>query len=165
MYESRNQPTSETPEPLAREWTRPDFKCGFVDPQSEYPLFLDVECKRLGNPSSGGSVFNKLYAEKGVRRFMDADSGYGEGAPSGAMIGYLQSMSADETLEEVNGYAKEVNVPPIDRTEAHWIDRGVTRLNQTLDRKVSPSPFGLRHLWVDLRHRYATNASRSCAGA
>lgn len=165
MYESRNQPTAETPKPLAREWKRPDFKCGFVDSQSEYPLFLDLECKRLGKPSSGGTVFNKLYTEKGVKRFMAPESGYGEGAASGAMIGYLQTISPDEILKEVNGYAEKVHVSAIDRTEGHWIDRGVTRLNQTLDRKVSPSPFRLRHLWVDLRHRYATNASRSRAGA
>lgn len=164
MYESRNQPTAETDEPLEREWKRPDFKCGFVDSESEYPLFLDVECKRLGKRSSGGSVFNKLYIEKGVRRFIDADSGYGEGVTSGAMIGYLQSMPPDDVLNEVNGYAKTGKVPPIDTTEGPWIKRGVTRLNQKLDRDVPPSLFRLRHLWLDLRHHYSTKASRSRAG-
>ena len=164
MYESRNQPAAETPDPLEREWKRPDFKCGFVDSQSEYPLFLDLECKRLGHRSSGGSVFNKLYIEKGVRRFIDVDSGYGEGVTSGAMIGYLQTMSPDDILNEVNGYATKVNVPAINGTDRPWIDRGVTRLNQTLGRKMSPSPFLLRHLWLDLRHRYATHTSRSRGG-
>ena len=165
MYESRNQPTSETPKPLAREWKRPDFKCGFVDSQSEYPLFLDVECKRLGRPTSSGWVLNRNYTTNGVQRFMDPESGYGEGAASGAMIGYLQTMSPDEILTEVNGYAEEVNVPAINRTGGHWNDRGVTRLNHTLVRKMSPSPFQLRHLWLDLRHRYSTQSSVSLAEA
>ena len=67
------------------------------------------------------------------------------------MIGYLQTMSSDDILEEVNGYADEVNVPPIGRVDDQWIDRGVTRLGQELHREVDPSPFRLVHLWVDLR--------------
>lgn len=154
MYESRNQPTAETRKPLAREWKRPDFKCGFVDSQSKYPLFLDVECKRLGKPSSGRTVFNKLYTEEGVKRFTDPELGYGEGAASGAMIGYLQSMLSDEILKQVNRYAKKTKVPAIKREGDEWVDRGVTRLTQTLDRKVVPSPFSLGHLWIDLRRHY-----------
>jgi len=133
--------------------------CGLVDAQAEADLFFALECKRLGRPSSPGWVLNENYTNHGVVRFVDPDWGYGEGAASGAMIGYLQTMSPDETLEEVNGYAEKVDVPAIEREADEWIDRGVTRLNQTLDRKVSPSLFRLRHLWVDLRHRYATNAS------
>lgn len=163
-YECSNQPVVEDKERAGREWKRPDFMCGLVDAGAEADLFFVLECKRLGRPSSPGWILNENYTYHGVLRFVDPDWGYGEGAASGAMIGYLQTMSPDEILKEVNGYAERVNVPTIDRTEGHWIDRGVTRLNQPLDRKMSPSPFTLRHLWLDLRHRYATHTSRSRGG-
>lgn len=162
--DSPNLPIDEHAESRARESKRPDFQCELIDAQAGEYLVYALECKRLGRPKPRTWVLNENYTKKGVQRFMDSESGYGEGAASGAMIGYLQTMSPDEILKEVNGYAETVSVPAINRTEAHWIDRGVTRLNQTLDRKVSPSPFRLRHLWADLRHRYATNASRSSAG-
>ena len=163
--DSPNLPIDEHAESRARESKRPDFQCELIDAQAGECLVYALECKRLGKRSAGGSVFNTLYTEEGVRRFMDANSGYGEGAASGAMIGYLQTMPPDEILKEVNGHAQDVNVPAIERADGHWIDTGVTRLNQTLDREVAPSPFRLRHLWVDLRRHYAPNASRSRAGA
>jgi hypothetical protein len=81
------------------------------------------------------------------------------------MVGYCQTMSGDDILKEVNDYGKSVEVPSIIREADEWTDRGVTLLNQTLDRKVSPSPFRMRHLWVDLRHRYSTEASVKCGAS
>jgi len=157
--DSPNLPIDENAESRARESQRPDFQCELIDAQAGEYLVYALECKRLGRPTSSSWVLNRNYTKEGVKRFMDPGSGYGEGVASGAMIGYLQTMSPDETLEKVNGYAAKINVPAIKREADEWIDRGVTRLNQTLDRKVSPSPFRLRHLWVDLRHRYSTDAS------
>ncbi len=154
-YECANQPVLEDKDRAGREQKRPDFMCGLVDARSEADLFFVLECKRLGRPSSPGWILNENYTKHGVLRFVDPDWGYGEGATSGAMIGYCQTMSGDDILKEVNGYGKKVKAPSIHREADEWIDRGVTRLKQTLDRKVSPSPFRLRHLWVDLRHRYA----------
>jgi hypothetical protein len=159
FYESRNQPVAENEDSPTREFKRPDFTWGFVDALAEVDYFFVIECKRLGRPSAGGSVFNKLYTVEGVKRFVELESGYGAGVESGAMVGYCQTMSGDDILKEVNCYGRSVAVPSIHRAADKWIDRGVTRLNQTLDRKASPSPFSLRHLWVDLRHRYATEAS------
>lgn len=164
-YECANQPVVEDKDRAAREWKRPDFMCGLVDAQAELDLFFALECKRLGRPSSPGWILNENYTKNGVLRFVDPGWGYGEGATSGAMIGYRQTMSGDNTLKEVNAYAEKVNVPTINRPDGQWIDRGVTRLNQTLDRKVSPSPFSLRHLWLDLRHRYSTKSAVSHAEA
>lgn len=152
-YECANQPIAEDKDRAGREWKRPDFMCGLVDAQAESDLFFALECKRLGRPSSPGWILNDNYTRHGVLRFVDPAWGYGEGAASGAMMGYCQTMSAKDILREVNDYAEKVNVPAISRTDGLWVERGVTRLNQTLDRKVSPSPFRLRHLWVDLRHR------------
>lgn len=155
-YECANQPVVEDKGRAGREWKRPDFMCGFVDAQAEADLFFVIECKRLGLPSSPGWVLNENYIRNGVLRFVDLHWGYGEGAASGAMIGYCQTMSGDVILKEVNEYGKSVSVPSITRETEEWIDRGVTLLNQTLDRNVSPSPFSMQHLWVDLRHRYLT---------
>ncbi len=163
--ECGNQPVVKDQDRADREWKRPDFMCGLVDAQAESDLFFALECKRLGRPSSPGWILNENYTKHGVLRFVDPDWGYGEGETSGAMIGYCQTMSGDDILKEVNGYGKKVKMPSLHREADEWIDRSVTRLNQELDRKVSPSPFRLRHLWLDLRHRYATNASRSRVGA
>lgn len=152
--DSSNLPLGEDAESRARERKRPDFQCELIDAQAGEYLVYALECKRLGERSSGGSVFNKLYTEKGVKRFMNPKWGYGEGAASGAMIGYLQSMSSDEILKQVNVYAKKTKVPAIKREGDEWVDRGVTRLTQTLNRKVDPSPFRLSHLWLDLRRHH-----------
>ncbi|MCK4341929.1 MAG: hypothetical protein KAY37_09430 [Phycisphaerae bacterium] len=157
--DSPNPPIDENAESRARESKRPDFQCELIDAQAGEYLVYALECKRLGRPKPSGWVLNRNYTKHGVQRFMDPESGYGEGAESGAMIGYLQTMSPDEILKEVNGHAKKVNMPSIHRETDEWIDRGVTRLDQTLNRMVSPSPFRLRHLWIDLRHRYSTEAS------
>ena len=164
-YECANQPITEDKDRAGRECKRPDFMCGLVDAQAETDLFFALECKRLGRPSSRGWILNENYTRHGVLRFVDPAWGYGEGAESGAMMGYCQTMSADDILREVNGYAERVNLPAIERAEDEWVHRGFTRLNQTLDRRVSPSPFRLRHLWVDLCHRYSTETSATRAGA
>ncbi len=153
-YECANQPVVEDKDRAGREWKRPDFMCGLVDAQAEADLFFVLECKRLGRPTSPGWILNENYTKHGVSRFVDPDWGYGDGATSGAMIGYGQSMSPDEILKEVNDHAEKINVPAIKRERDGWVNGGLTRLNQNLNRKMTPSPFRLRHLWVDLRHRY-----------
>ncbi len=156
--ECANQPVVMNERPGDREWKRPDFMCGLVDWQAASDMFFALECKRLGRPSSSTWVLNKNYTTHGVLRFVDPEWAYGEGAPSGAMIGYVQTMPADTILTEVNAHARGVDVPAINRTEDQWIERGVTQLTQKLVRSVRPSPFRLRHLWVDLRHRYSQEA-------
>lgn len=159
-YECANQPVAEDKDRAGRERKRPDFMCGLVDAQAETDLFFALECKRLGRASSSGWILNENYTNHGVRRFVEPSWGYGEGATSGAMIGYLQTMPPNTTLQEVNAYAREHNVPAISTESKGWNDRSVTRLEQVLDRQVSPSPFKLRHLWMDLQHRYTTEAHR-----
>ena len=152
--DSPNLPLEEDPKSRSRESKRPDFQCGLIDDQTGKDLIYAIECKRLGHPSSPRWVLNKNYTSDGVRRFIDPDYGYGEGATSGAMIGYLQSMPPETVLQEVNEFAAQADVPAIQRATGQWIDRGVSRLDQMLARRVWPSPFALTHLWVDLRHRY-----------
>ena len=153
-YECANQPVVEDEVRAGRESKRPDFTCGLVDAQAGQDLFFVLECKRLGRPSSSTWKLNENYTRHGVLRFVDGAWGYGAGVESGAMIGYMQTMTPDEIVEEVNEYAKEVDVPAIEKEDEDWATRGVTRLDQTLGCEVTPSPFFLRHLWVDLRRRY-----------
>ena len=153
-YECANQPAVDDECRAARESKRPDFTCGLVDAEAKLDLFFVLECKRLGRPSSPTWILNENYIKRGVLRFIDRDWGYGEGATSGAMIGYVQTVPPSQALKEVNAYAARACVPAIQRRDAKQSERPVTRLTQRLVRDVSPSPFKLAHLWVDLRHHY-----------
>lgn len=150
-----NQPIEDDLSRALRESKRPDFTWGFVDLQRDDDVFFVVECKRLGSPTSNNWILNKNYVTNGVRRFVDADWGYGGGVSSAAMIGYLQNMAGDAVLREVNVYAQAEGLAPIAEPE-RWNDQGVTELGQILERTFRESPLDLRHLWLDLRHRYAT---------
>jgi hypothetical protein len=139
---------------------RPDFTCEIRNPTpigyADAWLYYHVECKCLGEPSSKRWVYNKNYVKKGIHRFPDTEYGYGERSPSGAMIGYVLSMSFEQILEEVNGYLESSELGsalPIRFTESRR--DGTARTSQVLDRaRVHPGHFTLRHMWVDLRRHY-----------
>lgn len=155
-YEGNNQPDADDKHRAARESKRPDFQWGFTDRSEADPdrqdRFYVIECKRLGRPVRKDWVFNKNYVEHGVLRFISREHGYGMSAPSGAMIGYIRSMKPDDILNEVNDHAQTVSLSPICVAGGRWIQRGVTRLEQTLERReISPRSFQLRHLWADFR--------------
>jgi len=81
--------------------------------------------------------------------------GYGKFTPSGAMIGYIQSMNPPEILVEVNRFAMKESLASINSPLYGWNEAGVSRLEQRVRRpEVPPTPFCLRHLWVDLRNLY-----------
>lgn len=156
QFDSRNQPDANDIERARREDKRPDFQWGFVDSTEPDPVrqakHYVIECKRLGKPSRTCWVFNKNYVERGILRFVSAEHGYGKSAPSGAMVGYIRSMPSGDILKEVNGHATRVSLHRIMLSSDGWVDRGVSRLEQKLDRsEIPPTPFSLRHLWVDLR--------------
>lgn len=150
-----NQPHEEDSEPTPYEYKIPDFKCTLIDhaadPASCYRSF-DVECKRLGNPSSRRWVLNQNYVTEGVVRFVLREGGYGRSVPSGVMIGYVQSMELDRIRKEVNEQIKAQSLTVIRLGRKGWVLGGVSELSHRLTRiEVSPTPFILKHLWVDLR--------------
>lgn len=158
MYEANNQPDADDEQRAQREDKQPDFQWGLTDQSEEDPLRQDkyfvIECKRLGEPVRKSWVFNKNYVERGILRFVCAEHGYGRSAPSGAMVGYIRSMTSQDILNEVNGHATRASLHGVILSGDGWVDKGVTRLEQQLDRpKVPPTPFSLRHLWVDLRQK------------
>lgn len=152
-----NQPSPDDEYRASRLQKRPDFACGYHDdslPEDRFEYadyFYTVECKRLGSPSSSSWVLNRNYVEHGVKRFEDPEWGYAQGASSGLMVGFMQNMEPDSILVEVNGHL--TTFPSISLTSGSWTPKALTVLDaHTFDRRFLPSPFQLRHFWVDLRH-------------
>lgn len=161
-YNASNQPDADDEQRVPREDKKPDFQWGFIDRSEKNPLrqdkFYVIECKRLGEPVQKSWVFNKNYVERGILRFVKPEHGYGKSALSGAMVGYIRSMASEDILSEVNGHTTRASLNKIIRCGDGWLDKGVTRLEQRLDRaEVPPTPFSLRHLWVDLRRKQVEN--------
>ncbi|MFH1748242.1 MAG: hypothetical protein ABIG44_14500 [Planctomycetota bacterium] len=155
VWEAQNQPLIDDETRAARKDKRPDFQNGFVNLQESdddrASMFYTIECKRLGS-RVGQWVLNVNYVKEGVLRFVTEEHGYGKATPSGAMIGYVQSMELDDILGEVNVAGEKLSLPPIVLTCGGWRQNDVSRLGHMLPRPASlQSPFNLRHLWVDLR--------------
>jgi len=155
VWEAQNQPLIDDETRADREHKRPDFQCGFVNLQEgdddRASMFYTLECKRLGRPANRW-ILNVNYVENGVLRFVTEKHGYGKATPSGAMVGYVQSMPFAQIIAEVNAAANERSLPSIALDDDAWSEDGVTRLAHRLTRPASLlSPFDLRHIWVDLR--------------
>ena len=166
FYEAHNQPTADDKKRAAREHKRPDFQCGFANRMEPDPdradMFFVIECKRLGCANRTDWVFNVNYVAHGICRFVEADHGYGKGAPSGAMVGYIQSMEPAQILQEVNDNAQSRRLKPLQLSPEGWQYGGTAELSQVLCRPaVPPTPFELRHLWVDLRTQQTGSAHRA----
>ena len=159
VWEAQSQPVSEDEEDKSRLNKKPDFQWQMVDdletdPEKAYKHYT-IECKRLGNPSSNTWVLNENYVTNGILRYVKKEFGYGKFTPSGAMIGYIQSMKPLQILVEVNGFARRQSIADIKAPLFGWNKDGVSRLEQRVHRTdVPPKQFYLRHLWVDLRNLY-----------
>ena len=154
VYEGSNQPDVSDEERTAREAKRPDFQFGFIDHQEANPEASAkqyvVECKRLGESGRSDWVLNTNYVEHGVVRFHDEEYGYGKSRSSGAMIGYIQNGSPDSILFDVNQAAIARRIACITLSGEGWQGGDVSTLTHRFDRAMPPTPFELRHLWLDL---------------
>lgn len=157
-WEKPKPPSSEIDLGQSKKVKRPDFSCQFRNhsAQSYKDAYVDyhIECKRLGKPSISGWNFNKNYVTEGVYRFISPIHKYGEGSSSGAMIGYVQSLSFKSILEEVNQHLPNSPqaIPLLQFLEDEFGSEGIAKASQQLVRmQVLPSPFELWHIWVDLR--------------
>lgn len=156
VYECTNQPLEDEKRLDMARQKRPDFQWGYIDHSEPDPRKSSkhyyIECKRLGSPSSKSWVLNQNYISNGVIRFINNSHKYGRASSSGAMIGYVQSMEPKNILIEVNTEATNNTIPLIKLSREGWKTKGVSRLDHEFDRpKVPPSPFKLRHFWLDLR--------------
>lgn len=143
---------------ISRERKKPDFKWGLVDHTCEDELKgdrdFDIECKRLGKPTSSSWRLNKQYVQDGIRRFITNEHRYGEDESSGAMIGYIENMEFDDILYEVNAEiaASIKPIPQLSQSDEGWQEYATSRLDHEFDRPFPQSPFHLWHFWVDLRN-------------
>ncbi|HEG44321.1 MAG TPA: hypothetical protein ENH94_09755 [Phycisphaerales bacterium] len=152
-FQSQNQPDHDLPEGNEAERKKPDFLWEWRDPNEKMDdkryKYYAIECKRLGTPQS---TFCTHYITQGVCRFINLEHSYSKHTSSGTMIGYIQSMIASDILIEVNAEARNYNIPAIELSSDGWKKKGVSRLDHEFDRpEVPPSPFKLRHLWLDLQ--------------
>lgn len=155
VAECCNQPDPDDLTRATRESKRPDFTWSYLDPHEPDPLRSSVqfvvECKRLGMPTNPQWILNSNYVEHGIHRFVDPQWGYGKRFPSALMIGYWQTMDSDSVLAEINSHLQTKGLPDIQLSAHGWRISSVTQLSHTLTRAFPISPFGLKHLWLDLR--------------
>ena len=143
---------------IGQKWTRkrPDFSWALSDPleRNSEKAIKDyvIECKRLSPRTSRNFV--QEYVIKGIVRFLTEEHKYGNGTVSGAMIGYIQDMTHQEALEQVNAVilaTKEFVIPVIEFTRNGQLKNRIKKGNHTLSRKeVDPSIFDLRHIWMEV---------------
>ncbi|MHA2062609.1 MAG: hypothetical protein ACW963_10020, partial [Candidatus Sifarchaeia archaeon] len=103
--DAKNPPNESDNIPTASERTRPDFYWDIMDHQAEEEFCerrFVLECKRLGKPSSKSWNLNENYVQNGIRRFITQPHEYGKGDDTCGMVGYIQNMTFDEILREVN---------------------------------------------------------------
>jgi hypothetical protein len=159
FMEACNQPSLYDKERTPHEYKIPDFQWAIYDNQepdvSKYIKRYIIECKRLGKRES-----HALYITNGVVRFIKKEHSYALSSPSSAMVGYVQNMEFDDILTEVNTFAEKSSIPEIKLVDSEWKEGNVSRLNHQLDRpEVLPTPFELKHLWMDLRKTLAESPS------
>jgi hypothetical protein len=155
-------PNSENPprtkKEIGEEWTRkkPDFQWRLSDALEKEPVKAireyTIECKRLRTKTRSWDFIDE-YVVSGIIRFLAEEYKYGIGTSSGAMIGYIQNMEHDEILKQINTVIqnqKDYDIPNIEISEK---EDEIRKGNHTLNRKkVNPSIFDLRHIWVSLRN-------------
>lgn len=163
-----NQPETDDTAESRRLKKRPDFKCAITDEHAQdagrYQVYYVVECKRLGQAEQNW-VLNENYCEHGMLRFIRTEHGYAKTSASAAMVGYLQSMTPDEVLEEVNTHAATKNIPSLVRAASAWAAKDVTVLSNRVVRDDAQTALDLNHLWLDLRHCTFKQASPKKAAA
>jgi hypothetical protein len=152
--EGRNPPLASDSQRAAREFKRPDFYWAYHDHDGEEPARqLVVECKRLTRAASRW-IYTEQYVTAGITRFVTIDHGYGKEAPSGVMVGYLQSMDAETALAEVNDHLQTANLPHA--LAAHGHTGQLTQLEHLLQRGFPHSPFRLGNDGADSSERRNT---------
>ena len=152
VLDARNPPTPDT-EDSASERKIPDLSWGYIDHQERDPRRsvrnFTIECKRLGSPSSSGWNFNVRYVKDGVRRFTDLKWRYGKDVAKGSMVGYVESLTPEQIVAEVNGVLSQLRVSAL--TLPPGPDGSLTEMEHSFGRPFAISPFRLVHLWIDIR--------------
>jgi hypothetical protein len=158
IYECSNQPIDDK-ERERKKWEnkRPDFQFQKTDIYSTNPKnstkYYVIECKRLGRPSSNDWILNLNYVINGIKRFISDDWRYGQGSPSGLMIGYIQNMEVDEIYYEIADNIKKYSLPSLTVLKGNC-DTIKYKYSHLLTRNFELSKFTLNHIWIDIRDKY-----------
>jgi hypothetical protein len=88
-----------------------------------------------------------------VRRFITEEHAYAMGEKSSAVVGYVQNMTLETILLEVNLAMKSHNEPmSAIEINAKGLQNGkISELGHILERPFPITPFRLHHFWVDIR--------------
>ena len=155
VAECCNQPDPNDLSRAERESKRPDFSWGFFDPNepdaTRSAMQFVIECKRIGIPSSKQWILNENYVNHGVRRFVDPAWSYAKRFPSALMIGYWQTMTGADALQEINSHLGNSGLSQINLSSTGWQIATVTKLHHILVRQSPGLPLALQHLWLDMR--------------
>lgn len=168
QYEQRGQPDEQDLSPPPADYKRVDIRWGYFDvlaalnTEQQGEKYFCIECKRLGSPTSSSWKLNPNYVHHGIVRFVSEEHRYGQHTQSGAMIGYLEDMSCEEILREVNAAIKQAEQPLhpqikislLSLSQGGWQNKSTSRLSHHLERSFPKSPFTLWHFWLDLRECY-----------
>lgn len=130
---------------------RPDLQWSIIDAHGDQNACdgirsFAVECKRLGARSSTGQRFNQLYVSRGVCRYVDTDWRYGECVATGAMVGYVQSLTPSQIVGQVNTELSSRGLPSL--TLPQSVTGPLIEMDHRLKRRFPDSPFRLVHLWI-----------------
>lgn len=153
FYEGNNQPRSADIFKASRENKRPDFQWSITDiyetdPQKSSKQFV-LECKRLGKAKSSW-VFNANYINNGIARFISNVYGYGVDAKSAAMLGYIQDMTHEDILDEINLNLSNIGQNSI---SLYKEELGYYLHTHQVNTNINKS-IRLEHIWIDLKRYY-----------
>lgn len=131
--------------------------------------YFHIECKRLGSPTSATWKLNPNYVHNGILRFVSEGHRYCQHIQSGVMIGYLEDMTCEEILQEVNAAIEQVKetlspqtkITPLLPPQTGWQEKATSRLTHQLERPFPKSPFTLWHFWLDLRNCYPRRCKKT----
>ncbi len=147
VYEGRSSPAPSDDLRASREFKRPDFAWLWIDDLATDPMFsrreFVVECKRLG-----AEPFPKRYVTDGILRFINATHAYGKDMPSGAMVGYMQSILVNDAVQRVNDAATDHGVPALTLRGRRRDEQA--KLEHQVMRDFDSRSFSLTHIWVRL---------------
>lgn len=174
QYEQRSQPSERDLSPPLADYKRVDIRWGYFDVLAALDgggpgeRYFCIECKRLGSRIPSGQLTHK-YVENGIVRFISEEHRYGQHTEAGAMIGYLEDMTCDEILQEVNAaitqfqqtIPPQTTIYPLPIPGDGWQHVATSRVSHQLERTFPRSPFTLWHFWLDMRNCYPRTRSKS----
>lgn len=151
FYEGNNQPHLDDKQRTKREFKKPDFQWSITDtsepnPERSSKQFV-LECKKLGKPSSRNWILNKNYVQHGIKRFINAEYGYGYGVKSSAMLGYIQNMCVNTILIEVNREVKSIQQPLVSNQIEY---PNHTRMSHRITKNFPLNTIELKHIWIKI---------------